>query len=75
MSACFLALPSVEIAISRAATRVQQGGHHIPDELVRRRFIAGKRNFEAHYRAAVDTWSLYDNSGNTPEMLEWGEAP
>ena len=34
---------------------------------------AGKTNFERDYRAAVDAWVLYDNSGDEPVMIEWGE--
>jgi hypothetical protein len=33
----FLSLPSVDAALARVAARVQQGGHSIPDEVVRRR--------------------------------------
>lgn len=69
----FLSLPSAEMAIARVAERVRQGGHHVPDDVVRRRFAAGKRNFDGPYRAAVDAWACYDNSGDEPVMIEWGE--
>jgi len=69
----FLALPSVELAISRVAERVKQGGHHIPEHVIRRRFLAGRNNFEKYYRHAVDTWALYDNSNSSLVLLEWGE--
>src|SRR5688572_2708764 len=49
----FLALPSVEAALARVAQRVLQGGHHIPDEVVRRRFTAGKANFDELCRDLV----------------------
>lgn len=67
----FLSLPSVELAITRVAERVRQGGHNIPEQVIRRRFDAGLANFENHYRAVVDGWILYDNSGDMPVMLEW----
>lgn len=44
------------------------GRHDIPKVVIRRRFASGFANFSLHYRAAVDAWALYDNSG-----LEWGE--
>lgn len=69
----FLALPSPEMAISRVAERVQQGGHAVSDDVVRRRFIAGKRNFEKVYRDTVDAWAFYDNSGDEPQLINWGE--
>ncbi len=73
VSLYFLALPNVEAAIARVAERVRQGGHNIPEPVIRRRFIAGLRNFEQHYKAAVNAWAKYDNTGETPVLLEWGE--
>jgi predicted ABC-type ATPase len=69
----FLSLSSPELGISRVAERVAQGGHFVPDTVVRRRFRAGWRNFESVYRAIVDSWVLYDNSGTEPVLLDWGE--
>lgn len=69
----FLALPSADAAVARVAERVNQGGHHIPEDVIRRRFVAGMRNFEHHYKGSVDAWALYDNSGSEPVMLAWGE--
>jgi len=71
----FLALRSVEIARSRVAERVRQGGHHIPDTVIERRFKAGLYNFEHHYKHCVDEWSCYDNSENIPVLLASGEHP
>jgi predicted ABC-type ATPase len=73
VSLCFLALPTADIAVARVAERVRQGGHDIPENVIRRRFAAGRRNFEKHYRDSVSDWILYDNSGASPVILEWGE--
>jgi len=73
ISLFFLALPSAELAVARVAGRVKQGGHDIPEAVIRRRFAAGRRNFDAHYPHCVDAWALYDNAGAIPVMLEWGE--
>lgn len=75
VSLFFLSLPSVELAIARVAERVQQGGHDIPESVIRRRFISGRLNFERYYQEAVDAWAVYDNSGDEPLMLSWGERP
>lgn len=75
VSLFFLALPTAEFAIARVAERVRQGGHHIPEDVIRRRFEAGRRNFDDRYRAAVDALALYDNAGEEPDLIEWGEAP
>lgn len=73
MSLLFLALPFAEVAIQRVRERVAQGGHFVPDAFVRRRFLAGKANFENVYAPLVDAWALYDNSGSEPVLLDWGE--
>jgi predicted ABC-type ATPase len=73
VSLFFLTLPNVETAIARVATRVRQGGHDIPEPVIRRRFAVGWNNFRKHYKQAVEDWALYDNAGAEPVMLEWGE--
>lgn len=75
VSLFFLSLPIAEIAIARVAERVRQGGHDVPEPVIRRRFTAGLRNFHERYKMAVDDWALYDNAGSTPALLEWGEHP
>ncbi|AZV95663.1 AAA family ATPase [Kerstersia gyiorum] len=73
VSLYFLSLSDADTAVARVAERVRQGGHHIPEPVIRRRFIAGMKNFIQHYRQQVDDWALYDNSGSHPILLEWGE--
>ncbi|MCF7978470.1 MAG: zeta toxin family protein [Chromatiaceae bacterium] len=67
----FLSLDSADEAVARVAQRVKQGGHDIPDAVIRRRFAAGLDNFTRHYAAAVDAWALYDNSAELPRLLDW----
>ena len=69
----FLHLPSVNVAIDRVCLRVQQGGHHIPEAVIRRRFHSGWDNFNNIYKHIVDAWVLYDNSGNNPLLVAAGE--
>lgn len=69
----FLSLPDAETAIARVTQRVRQGGHYIPDDVIRRRFAAGLNNFQALYKPLVDTWALYDNAGNAPVLLDAGD--
>jgi predicted ABC-type ATPase len=71
----FLALATPEEAIARVAIRVRQGGHNIPEETIRRRFAAGLRHFRLTYRWRVDFWQLFDNSGQSPLLLEEGAHP
>ena len=63
----FLSLPDVEMAIERVAIRVKQGGHNVPEEVIRRRFEHGIKNF-GRYKLLVDSWQLYDNS-DIPTIL------
>jgi len=71
----FLQLESPEEAIARVAQRVRQGGHDIPEAIIRRRFAAGQHNFKTRYAPSVDAWALYDNSGSEPVLLDWSETP
>ena len=75
VSLFFLALPTVQMAIARVADRVHQGGHNIPEAVIRRRFSAGLQNFKNHYQTCVNTWAKYDNAQSTPILLEWKENP
>lgn len=69
----FLRLPTVDVAIERVESRVSQGGHAIPEDVIRRRFVAGWRNFTDLYRSLVDAWQVYDNAGDEPALLEEGQ--
>ena len=73
VSLYFLKLDSPELAIERVAERVRQGGHDIPADVIRRRFAKGLAMFDSVYRPLVDDWMLFDNSGEQPELIEWGE--
>ena len=66
----FLSLPSPELAIDRVRQRVAQGGHNIPEEVIRRRFDAGLRNLHKVYSASVDDWVLFDNRGPVPVVID-----
>ncbi len=52
--------------------RVLAGGHDIPEDTVRRRYESGINNFNKLYRQIVDEWSLYENSGVAPVLLDEG---
>ena len=68
----FLRLPTPEMAAARVRQRVAEGGHNVPEPVIRRRFHAGWSNFEFIYQALVDEWALYDNSGENPVFLAEG---
>ena len=66
----FLRLPTPEMAIERVAQRVAEGGHDVPEEVIRRRFHAGWGNFDQIFKNIVDDWAVYDNSGDTPLLVD-----
>lgn len=68
----FLWLPKVEMAVERVRERVRQGGHDVPEQVIRRRYEAGWRNFNRVYKRLVDHWFLYDNAGRDTVLLEKG---
>ena len=69
----FLSLPNDDIAVSRVARRVLQGGHNIPEDVIRRRFKAGLENFHERYSKVVNSWALYDNYGIEPKLIDWSK--
>ena len=69
----FLSLAIPEEAVGRVAMRVSQGGHDVPEAVIRRRFHTGLRNFENSYRHCVDFWQLFNNGGDTPILIKKGE--
>jgi predicted ABC-type ATPase len=68
----FLGLPNAEFAIERVALRVVHGGHSIPDDVIRRRFAAGLKNFHEIYKPLVNKWTLFDNDGSDTNAVDWG---
>ncbi len=73
VSLFFLHLPDAETAMARVAERVRQGGHDIPEAVIRRRFASGLHHLVYDYKSIVDTWAEFDNVGEEPTLLQWGE--
>ena len=46
-----------------------EGGHDVPEVVVRRRFDRSILNFLLHYRPLGDSWMFFDNSGATPTIV------
>src|SRR2546422_4258297 len=58
----FFWLPSADMAVKRVAARVASGGHHIPGDVIRRRYPRGLENFFNHYSSGANSWILYKNT-------------
>ena len=61
-------LPTPEQAIERVATRVSEGGHNIPSDVIRRRYANGIKNLTTLYTPICDFWTIYDNSSADEEI-------
>jgi predicted ABC-type ATPase len=58
----FFWLNSPGLAVQRVAERVAKGGHNIPMDVIRRRYVAGISNLFRLFMREVDYWEIYDNS-------------
>ena len=70
----FLWITNVELALERIQLRVRNGGHHIPETIVRRRFSRSLSNFFRFYQQLADSWTIFDNSGDVPKMIAFEES-
>jgi len=66
----YLRLKSSQLALRRVAARVRQGGHDVPRADVVRRYSRGWKNFQLIYRPLADPRAIYENSGQSPQLLE-----
>lgn len=71
----FLRLTHPDLAVQRVAERVRQGGHHIPEAIIRRRFQAGLIMLQTVYQPLVDYWAVYDNAGDAPQLIAGSAKP
>lgn len=65
----FFWLNSPQLAKDRVATRVLEGGHNIPDDVIERRYYKGIRNLFNIYLPIVDRAMIFDNSKGRQEIL------
>ncbi|MEX2231914.1 MAG: zeta toxin family protein [Cyclobacteriaceae bacterium] len=70
----FFWLSSPELAVLRVKTRVKEGGHHIDENIVKRRYERGLFNFYELYLPIVDSWMLIDNSGEPYQIIAEGNS-
>lgn len=66
----YLRPPSADFSVMRVARRVAQGGHGIPENTLRRRFVLSLDYLETVYKPLVDSWEVYASSDEGLELLE-----
>jgi predicted ABC-type ATPase len=65
----FFWLQNVELAIERVKVRVQEGGHNIETEVIRRRYSNGIKNLFNIYLPIADEIMIFDNSEVKHELI------
>jgi predicted ABC-type ATPase len=68
----FFWLPNPEMAIARVASRVKNGGHFIPEDVIIRRYYRGIANLINIYSQLADNWFALDNSSLEPQLIAEG---
>jgi len=65
----FFWLQNVELAKERVQTRVAEGGHHIDNDVIERRYLSGIRNLFDIYLPITDESLIFDNSEGKHELI------
>ena len=69
----FLSLPSEDIAISLVAERVVQGGHNIPEQIIRRRFKSGLEISMSSTAKSLNHGLFTTTQHPHPKLIEWSD--
>lgn len=70
----FFWLDSPELAVSRVRIRVKEGGHNVPENVVRRRYESGLTNFFKLFLPIVDNWMFINNSDRPHQIIAEGSS-
>ena len=70
----YLWLPNEDFAVKRVENRVKMNGHNVPEDVIRRRYHAGIRNFFSLYKQLAKTWYFIDNSLKNPQLIAFGNG-
>lgn len=65
-------LSSPQLAIERVRSRVEDGGHDIPVDVIKRRYLSGIKNLFNLYLPISDYWMVIDNSENPFKLIAEG---
>ena len=65
----FFWLSSSDLAKERVKTRVKEGGHNIPADIIERRYVNGIKNLFDIYLEIVDQVLIFDNSEGKPILI------
>ena len=65
----FFWLRNSNFAKERVKTRVKEGGHNIPNDIIERRYMNGIKNLFDIYLEIVDQVLIFDNSEGKPSLI------
>lgn len=74
VSLIFIWLNTPEYAVQRVTSRVSNGGHNIPDDVIRRRFERGRYNLHSLYVPICDFYTIITTDMGRPEQVKTREA-
>jgi predicted ABC-type ATPase len=66
----YLRLPNVEVSINRVRRRVADGGHSVPEAVIRQRFSRSLHYFENLYKPLVDEWYVWNSREGDFQLAE-----
>ena len=67
-------LDNVNLAIERVKLRVSEGGHNIPEEVIRRRYYRGMANLTSKFINICDYWIVINNSTRPFNFVAEGQG-
>lgn len=65
----YMFLNSADQCVERVAIRKRKGGHDVPEDDIRRRFLRSLKNFRLDLSDFSDVWSLYYNGGQSYQLV------
>jgi predicted ABC-type ATPase len=70
----YIVIGSATQAVARVALRVRLGGHHVPEDDVRRRYERSRQHFLEDYLPLADEWGLWENQTPPPRQIADSET-
>jgi predicted ABC-type ATPase len=74
ISVVFVTLDTPALSLARIQERVANGGHHVPDEDVIRRFSRSRQQFWNTFRLLADDWQLFSNTHEGFKLIALGQG-
>lgn len=66
---CYLWLPYIQLSYQRVRQRVRKGGHDVPKDVLRRRFLPSLTNFFSLYLPLADEAALFSAATSPPKVV------